>query len=53
MTEEEKIKKIEALYAEALAKIKALEEEQKQIVANFIKDLDAKKIEALRADLTK
>jgi hypothetical protein len=44
----EKSKKIEAIYNEAIAKIKELEKKQGQIVAEYIKKLEQEKIEKIR-----
>ena len=41
-------KKIEAIYNEVIAKVKELEDKQKQIVADYIKKLEQEKIEKIR-----
>ncbi len=45
---QEKAKKIKAIYNDAVTKIRELEKQQKQVVADFIKKLEQKKIEEIR-----
>ena len=45
---QEKSKKIEAIYNEAIVKVKELEKKQGQIVADYIKKLEQEKIEKIR-----
>ena len=52
MTNEEQAQKIEEIYNEAMAKISELEKERKQIIADYIKELETKKIEALKASMS-
>ena len=52
MTAEEKAKKIEEIYERARAKILELEKQQKEIIVQYIRDLEQKKIEALKQDIT-
>jgi mRNA-degrading endonuclease RelE of RelBE toxin-antitoxin system len=51
MTNEEKAKKIEEVYDRAIEKIKKLEEERNKIISNYIKELEQKKIDAIRASV--
>ena len=51
MTPQEQAQKIEELYNEAMAKIAELEKERNKIIADYIKELEAKKMEALRASM--
>ena len=51
MTNEEKAKKIEEIYNEAIKKLADLEKERKTIVSNYIKELEAQKIDAIRASI--
>ena len=51
MTSQELSKQIEEIYNEAMTKIAELEKERKQIIADYIKELEAKKVEALRASM--
>ena len=43
--------KIKAISKDAIAKIKELEKEQKEIVKNYTKSLEQKKIEAIRKEI--
>ncbi|MEJ0002253.1 MAG: hypothetical protein WDN09_03745 [bacterium] len=51
MTEEEKAKKIKEIYDEAVAKLDTLARKRSEIVKDYIKELENKKIEALRSNL--
>jgi len=51
MTNEELSKQIEEIYNEAIAKITELEKERKQIIADYIKELETKKMDALKASI--
>ena len=51
MTPEEKVKKIEEIYERAREKLLALQKEQKEIITAYIKELEQKKIEALKEDI--
>ncbi len=51
MTPKEQAKKIEEIYKEAAQKLKKLESERKDIVRNYIKELESKKVDAIRASL--
>lgn len=44
-------KEIEQIHAEAMAKLAQLEADCRAIIRNYIKDLEAKKIEALTREL--
>lgn len=48
----EKSEKIEAIYEEAIIKVKEFEKQQKQVITDFIKDLEQRKIEELRKKLS-
>jgi hypothetical protein len=52
-TVDERIQKIEAIYAEVEARIIGLELEKKQITTDFIKMLEEEKIRKIREELTK
>ena len=52
MTNENRKQKIEELYQEAKQKILELESKQKQVIADYIKDLEQKKIAALKGEIT-
>ena len=43
--------KIETIYNDTIAKVKALEQEQKKVVADYIKKLEQEKIEAIKKSL--
>ena len=56
MTLEEQAKKIEEIYNEAIAKLEVLGQERadlakerQEVIRGYIKDLEAKKIDAIRA----
>ena len=51
MTPEEKAKKIEEIYNEAIKKLEELNKERKGIVSGYIKELEAQKIDAIRASI--
>ena len=39
--------KIEVIYNEAIAKVKAIEQEQKKVIADYIKQLEKERIEQI------
>lgn len=49
MTLEEKAKKIEEIYNEAIKKLEQLKKERKGIVSGYTKEIEAQKINAIRA----
>lgn len=51
MTKEEQAKKIEEIYNEALKKLEVLNKKRKGIIASYIKELEAQKIDAIRASI--
>jgi hypothetical protein len=51
MTEEEKAKKIEEIYAEAGEKLKNIFAKREDIARKYIKELEAQKLDAIRASL--
>ena len=51
MTKEEQAKKIEEIYNEAISKLEVLAKKRKDIVRNYIKELEAQKVDAIRASL--
>lgn len=51
MTPEEQAKKIEEIYNEAIKKLEALGQERQGIIKNYIKELEAQKVDAIRASL--
>lgn len=51
MTPQEQAKKIEEIYDEAIKKLEKLERERKEIVRSYIKELEDKKVGAIRASL--
>ncbi len=51
MTDFEKAKQIQNIYDEAIKKLDALEGEKKQITAQYIKELEAQKVDAIRASI--
>lgn len=51
MTKEEQAKKIEEIYNEAMQKLEKLGGERKDIIHGYIKELEAQKIDAIRASL--
>ena len=48
---EEQAKKIAAIYDEAIKKLKELGKERDEILRAYIRELEAQKIEAIRASL--
>jgi len=52
MTPEEKMKKIEEIYETAKQKLLELEKKQQMVIAQYLKELEEKKIEALKAEIT-
>ena len=53
MTPQEQAKKIEEIYNEAIKKLEELDKERKSIIINYIKELEDKKIDAIRASILK
>lgn len=51
MTPQEQVKKIEEIYHEAMQKLGKLERERNEIVRIYIKELEDKKVDAIRASL--
>lgn len=51
MTPEEQAKKIEEIYNEAIQKLEKLGGERKEIIRNYIKELEAQKVSAIRTSL--
>ena len=51
MTPQEQAQKIEEIYNEAIKKLEELGTERKEIVRNYIKELEAQKVDAIRASL--
>ena len=58
MTPQEEVKKIEAIYDEAIKKLEALRQERanlvnqrKDAILKYIKDLEGKKIDAIRTSM--
>ncbi len=51
MTKEEQAKKVEEIYNEAIKKLDELSKERKGIIGNYIKELEAQKIEAIRTSI--
>ena len=51
MTPEEKAKKIEEIYDEAMEKLAKLSNERKEIIGKYIKELEVQKIDAVRASI--
>jgi len=49
----ERSKKIDAIYNEAVIKIRELENKQKEIVSDYIKKLEQAKIEEIRESIKK
>jgi len=49
----EKSRKIDAIYNEAVVKIRELENKQKEIVSDYIKKLEQAKIEEIRESIKK
>jgi hypothetical protein len=53
MTPQEQAQKIKEITDRALAELKALGEERHAIIKNYIKELEAKKMDAIRAHILK
>lgn len=51
MTKEEQVDKIEEIYNQAVKRLTELEVERKDIVRNYIKELENQKVGAIRASL--
>lgn len=51
MTNEEQAQKIKEITDRALAELKVLSSEHHQIILDYVKELEAKKIEAIRAHI--
>ncbi len=51
MTPEEHKQKIEEIYNEAMGKITELDKERKQIINDYIKELENKKMEDIRTSV--
>ena len=51
MTPQEQAKKIEEIYNEAIKKLEELGAERKEIIRDYIKELEAQKVDAIRASL--
>lgn len=51
MTPQEQAKKIEEIYNEAIKKLEELGTERKEVIRSYIKELEAQKIDAIRASL--
>ncbi len=51
MTNEEKAKKIEEIYNEAMRKLAELGKERKEIISKYIKELEAQKISAIKESI--
>ena len=51
MTPEEQIQKIEEIYNEAIREIEKLNTERQKIISLYIKELETKKMEAIRASI--
>lgn len=50
--EPQTIEHLQTIYDEAIMKLKSLKTERMDIITNYIKDLEQKKIQALRDNLT-
>ena len=50
--EPQTIEHLQTIYDEAIMKLKSLKTERSEIIADYIKDLEQKKIQALRDNLT-
>lgn len=48
---QKKAEKIEEIYNKAMKKLEELEKERKGIISNYIKELEAQKIDAIRASM--
>lgn len=53
MTEEEAKKRIDEIYDNAMKRLRALGEEQKKVIADYIKELENEKIKRIREELMK
>ena len=51
MTDFEKAKQIQNIYDDAIKKLDALEGEKKEVTAQYIKELEAQKVDAIRASI--
>lgn len=51
MTQEERVKKIEEVYNEAKQRLEELGNKRRGIVKDYIKELENKKVDAIRASL--
>ncbi len=51
MTEEEKIKKIEEIYNEAMEKLARLKAQRKEFIGEYIKELEIQKMNAIKASV--
>lgn len=51
MTPQEQAQKIEEIYNEAIKKLTELEKERKGIIGGYIKELEAQKIDVIRASI--
>ena len=51
MSPEEQAKKIEEIYNEAIKMLGELGSERQEIIRNYIKELEAQKIDAIRSSL--
>ena len=51
MDNKEKLKHIEEIYNNALEKLRALENKQREIIQSHIRELEEQKIEALKKDI--
>jgi len=51
MTEEQQVKKIQEIRDKAIAELKALGVKRHTIIRNYIKELEQKKIEKIRANI--
>lgn len=51
MTPKEQAKKIEEIYNEAIKKLEELGKERQGIIRDYVKELEAQKIDAIRASL--
>lgn len=53
MKTQDQAKKIEAIYNEAIKKLEELDKKRKSIIISYIKELETKKIDAIRASIIK
>jgi hypothetical protein len=51
LTPQEQAKKIEEIYNEAVKKLEELGAERREIIRSYIKELEAQKVDAIRASL--